>query len=159
MSYEPIKYLYKAVASKLDALGYKVDGVNNYPRVEIHSFDKTPTTEKNMSSWEVTFVIDVITDNSSPGQSLDIIENIQNNFSEAVINFRTRSSKGGLGEGYDLLVIDEAQEYTTDQETALKYIVTDSKKSTDYHVWNSTDSSICRYCIRQTKAACSFRRK
>lgn len=43
-----------------------------------------------------------------------------------VINFRTRSSKGGLGEGYDLLVIDEAQEYTADQETALKYVVTDS---------------------------------
>ena len=47
--------------------------------------------------------------------------------SEAVICFRTRSSKGGLGEGYDLLVIDEAQEYTLDQETALKYIVTDSR--------------------------------
>lgn len=44
-----------------------------------------------------------------------------------VINFRTRSSKGGLGEGYDLLVIDEAQEYTDDQESALKYVVTDSK--------------------------------
>ncbi|MDD3185919.1 MAG: terminase large subunit [Anaerostipes sp.] len=44
-----------------------------------------------------------------------------------VVNFRTRSSKGGLGEGYDLLVIDEAQEYTDDQETALKYVVTDSK--------------------------------
>lgn len=43
------------------------------------------------------------------------------------INFRTRSSKGGLGEGYDLLIIDEAQEYTDDQETALKYVVTDSK--------------------------------
>ncbi len=43
------------------------------------------------------------------------------------INFRTRSSKGGLGEGYDLLVIDEAQEYQADQETALKYVVTDSK--------------------------------
>lgn len=40
--------------------------------------------------------------------------------------FRTRTSKGGLGEGYDLLVIDEAQEYKTDQESALKYIVTDS---------------------------------
>lgn len=26
-----------------------------------------------------------------------------------IINFRTRSSKGGLGEGYDLLIIDEAQ--------------------------------------------------
>lgn len=47
--------------------------------------------------------------------------------SGAVINFRTRSSKGGLGEGYDLLIIDEAQEYTTDQESALKYVVTDSK--------------------------------
>lgn len=47
--------------------------------------------------------------------------------SGAVMNFRTRSTKGGLGEGYDLLIIDEAQEYTADQETALKYIVTDSQ--------------------------------
>ncbi|MDO4393582.1 MAG: terminase large subunit [Bacillota bacterium] len=46
---------------------------------------------------------------------------------EGKINFRTRSSKGGLGEGYDLLVIDEAQEYTDDQESALKYVVTSSK--------------------------------
>lgn len=46
---------------------------------------------------------------------------------EGIINFRTRSSKGGLGEGYDLLIIDEAQEYTSDQESALKYVVTDSK--------------------------------
>lgn len=43
------------------------------------------------------------------------------------IDFRTRSSQGGLGEGFDLLVIDEAQEYTDNQETALKYVVTDSK--------------------------------
>lgn len=43
------------------------------------------------------------------------------------IEFRTRTSTGGLGEGFDLLVIDEAQEYTTDQESALKYVVTDSK--------------------------------
>lgn len=42
------------------------------------------------------------------------------------IEFRTRTSKGGLGEGFDLLVIDEAQEYQDDQETALKYVVTDS---------------------------------
>ncbi|MBP0989246.1 MAG: hypothetical protein J6S92_13355, partial [Oscillospiraceae bacterium] len=46
---------------------------------------------------------------------------------EGVINFRTRTSTGGLGEGYDLLIIDEAQEYTGDQESALKYVVTDSK--------------------------------
>lgn len=44
-----------------------------------------------------------------------------------VIQFRTRTSSGGLGEGFDLLVIDEAQEYTPEQESALKYTVTDSK--------------------------------
>ncbi len=47
--------------------------------------------------------------------------------SEAVVNFRTRSASGGLGEGYDTLIIDEAQEYTDDQASALKYVVTDSK--------------------------------
>ena len=31
------------------------------------------------------------------------------------------------GEGFDLLIIDEAQEYQDDQETALKYVVSDSK--------------------------------
>lgn len=44
-----------------------------------------------------------------------------------VCDFRTRTSKGGLGEGFDLLIIDEAQEYTNDQESSLKYVVSDSK--------------------------------
>lgn len=44
-----------------------------------------------------------------------------------VVQFRTRTSNGGLGEGFDLLIIDEAQEYTTEQESALKYTVTDSE--------------------------------
>lgn len=43
-----------------------------------------------------------------------------------IIQFRTRTSSGGLGEGFDVLIIDEAQEYTTEQESALKYTVTDS---------------------------------
>jgi phage terminase large subunit-like protein len=42
-------------------------------------------------------------------------------------DFRTRSGKGGLGEGFDTLIIDEAQEYTDDQSSALKYVVSDSK--------------------------------
>lgn len=54
------------------------------------------------------------------------LERIYMTGGEGVINFRTRSTKGGLGEGYDLLIIDEAQEYTIDQESALKYVVTDS---------------------------------
>jgi len=55
------------------------------------------------------------------------LESIEMLTSEGVMNFRTRSAKGGLGEGYDLLVIDEAQEYQDDEESALKYVVSDSK--------------------------------
>lgn len=54
-------------------------------------------------------------------------ENIRLTEGDGRIEFRTRSSKGGLGEGFDLLVIDEAQEYTDDQESALKYVVSDSQ--------------------------------
>lgn len=43
------------------------------------------------------------------------------------IDFRTRSDNGGLGEGFDLLVIDEAQEYTAKQESALIYTVSASQ--------------------------------
>ena len=43
------------------------------------------------------------------------------------IEFRTRTSKSGLGEGFDLLIIDEAQEYQDDQESALKYVVSDAQ--------------------------------
>ena len=42
-------------------------------------------------------------------------ESIRLKSGEGRIEFRTRSSKGGLGEGFDLLIIDEAQEYTDDQ--------------------------------------------
>lgn len=44
-----------------------------------------------------------------------------------VINFRTRTSKGGLGTKCDVLIIDEAQEYLTEQENTLKFLVSDSK--------------------------------
>lgn len=43
-----------------------------------------------------------------------------------LVNFRTRSNTGGLGEGYDTLIVDEAQEYTIDQESALKYVISAS---------------------------------
>lgn len=42
------------------------------------------------------------------------------------ISFRTRTTTGGLGETFDLLVIDEAQEYQDDQESALKYTIVSS---------------------------------
>lgn len=42
------------------------------------------------------------------------------------IEFRTRTSVGGLGETFDVLVIDEAQEYQDDQDSALKYTIVSS---------------------------------
>ena len=36
--------------------------------------------------------------------------------------FRTRTTSAGRGEGYDLLVIDEAQEYTEEQSTAISFV-------------------------------------
>lgn len=57
---------------------------------------------------------------------LEKIESADGSFT-GKCNFRTRSSKGGLGEGYDLLLLDECQEYTDDQASALKYLVTSSQ--------------------------------
>lgn len=42
------------------------------------------------------------------------------------VDFRTRTSTGALGEGFDLLIIDEAQEYKVEHQTALKYVVSAS---------------------------------
>lgn len=39
------------------------------------------------------------------------------------VEFRTRTARGGLGESYDLLIIDEAQEYQTTHESVLKYTI------------------------------------
>lgn len=39
------------------------------------------------------------------------------------IVFRTRTEAGGIGESFDLLVIDEAQEYTSTQQNALIYTI------------------------------------
>lgn len=55
------------------------------------------------------------------------LERIDMLITDGTASFRTRSTKGGLGEGFDLLIIDEAQEYTNDQESALKYVVSDSR--------------------------------
>jgi len=43
------------------------------------------------------------------------------------IHFRTRTETGALGEGFDLLIIDEAQEYQARHQTALKYVVSASR--------------------------------
>jgi len=43
------------------------------------------------------------------------------------IEFRTRTATGALGESYDVLIVDEAQEYKIDQESALTYVISASQ--------------------------------
>lgn len=43
------------------------------------------------------------------------------------IVFRTRTDAGGIGESFDVLIIDEAQEYTTTQQSALMYTIAASE--------------------------------
>lgn len=44
-----------------------------------------------------------------------------------MLEFRTRTTTGRLGTGFDMLIIDEAQEYTPAQEAALRYVTTDAR--------------------------------
>lgn len=50
-------------------------------------------------------------------------EKIRVKATKGEVDFSTRAKSGGLGRSYDLLVIDEAQEYTDVQDGALKYTV------------------------------------
>lgn len=90
-----------------------------------HTAHRTKTSH---AAWER--LIDLLEKAKIPYKSIraEGRENIRIKKGNGRIDFRTRSAKGGLGEGFDLLIIDEAQEYTDDQESALKYVVTDSKK-------------------------------
>lgn len=90
----------------------------------LHTAHRTTTTH---SAWErltgllVKAHIEIISSYRAFGKEHIEVEG------GGKIEFRTRTSKGGLGEGFDLLIIDEAQEYQDDQESALKYVVSDSK--------------------------------
>lgn len=90
----------------------------------LHTAHRTTTSH---SSWER--LLKILDTSHVEYESLKAVgrERIELPSTGGRVEFRTRTSTGGLGEGFDLLVVDEAQEYTTDQESALKYVVSDSK--------------------------------
>lgn len=90
----------------------------------LHTAHRTTTSH---SSWER--LLKILDKSHVEYESLKAVgrERIELPSTGGRVEFRTRTSTGGLGEGFDLLVVDEAQEYTTDQESALKYVVSDSK--------------------------------
>lgn len=100
----------------------EIQGLLNGEQI-LHTAHRTTTSH---SSWER--VLKILDNAGIKYRSLKATgrERIDIPETGGRVEFRTRTSTGGLGEGFDLLVIDEAQEYTTDQESALKYVVTDS---------------------------------
>ena len=82
--YTPHKYLDQALHSKVMALGYTTYGASTFPRVEIHSFDTTPTGAKGDREWEVTCLLDVISDSVSPAEADDIIEVLRGGINESL---------------------------------------------------------------------------
>ena len=90
----------------------------------LHTAHRTATSR---SAWErlKRFLDDADIEHKDSGALGQ--ERIRIKSTGGVIDFRTRSKSGGLGESFDLLVIDEAQEYTTAQESALKYVIAAAK--------------------------------
>ena len=97
-------------------------GLSNGENI-LHTAHRTTTSR---SAWErlKTLLDDAHINHKDSGAIGQ--ETIRIKETGGVIHFRTRTSKGGLGEGFDRMIIDEAQEYTEDQETSLKYVVSAS---------------------------------
>lgn len=90
----------------------------------LHTAHRTDTSHKAWELMERMLAdagIDVISSYRASGKEHLLIDG------GGKIEFRTRTSTGGLGTGYDLVVIDEAQEYQDSHESALKYTVTASE--------------------------------
>ncbi len=102
----------------------ELEGLSNGEQI-LHTAHRTSTThkawERILGFLESIYAFNVVSTYKAYGKEHIILDN------GGRIEFRTRTAKGGIGEGFDLLVIDEAQEYQDDQESALKYTVTDSK--------------------------------
>lgn len=110
-----------------DLLIREGDGILNGEKI-LHTAHRTTTTH---SAWErlCEFLEEI-----GLQEGIDYItwkqmglEKVQMLGTPGKVSFRTRTAKGGLGEGYDTLIIDEAQEYTQDQQSALKYVISASK--------------------------------
>ena len=82
--YTPHKYLDQALHLKVASLGYLTYGATNYPRVEIHSFDTTPTGAKGDREWEATCLLDVISNSVNPSEADDIIEVLRGGINESL---------------------------------------------------------------------------
>lgn len=73
----PLKPLWQALATAIHQLGIN-DPDKEFPRVLLDQFEQRPKAiVKGAKDFETTFLIDVVTKNDSPIESLDILELVQ----------------------------------------------------------------------------------
>ncbi len=73
-----------ALNAKIKALGYEINGVTTFPRVEVHSMIETEGAQKDDADKVVTGIIDIITQDDAPDSSFDMLNVIVSNISENI---------------------------------------------------------------------------
>ena len=71
--------------SAIKALGYEIEGLNTFPRVEVHSLIETPGTSKDNDMYEVTGVMDVITQSETMDDAESITNIIVTNINDTLL--------------------------------------------------------------------------
>ena len=70
--------------SKLKSLGYEINGVTTFPRIEGNSVIETEGDQKDDCNKVVTGVIDILSRDNAPDESFEILNIITSNISENI---------------------------------------------------------------------------
>ena len=70
--------------AKIKALGYEINGVTTFPRIEVHSVIETEGYQKDDCNKVVTGVIDILSRDNAPDESFEILNVITSNISENI---------------------------------------------------------------------------
>lgn len=73
-----------ALNAKIKSLGYKINGVTTFPRIEVHSVIETEGDQKDDANKVVTGVIDILSRDNAPDESFEILNVITSNISENI---------------------------------------------------------------------------
>ena len=73
-----------ALNAKIKSLGYEINGVTTFPRIEVHSIIETEGDQKDDANKVVTGVIDILSRDTAPDGSFEILNVITSNISENI---------------------------------------------------------------------------
>ena len=73
-----------ALNAKIKALGYDINGVTTFPRIEVHSIIETEGEQQDDADKVVTGVIDILTRDNAPDSSFEILNVVVSNIPENI---------------------------------------------------------------------------